>query len=273
MTDHVAVDAHADQALTHFEFEPDVHAKVTAGGKLGKNSFDSEEGGEKRKEATAGEMPGVIASTEVGYVSSNADVFHRGNKHDVAPGFPFIKRTEANGAQSLRRPDDEGERNPESAVHNRSKGCYRNRVDASRFQGHFHEPRESIPDVAVASIPTKRKEGEVRKSIPLRTAETLVEEVLSGAPALDAREEQGVGKGSLGKGRWKEKEAARPTKLEVGCLSSRLGARNMVVSLVSLLSSAPKQTAHSRGAALMTRVNETLKVSSTTEAKAVTATV
>ena len=218
MTDHVAADAHADQALTHFEFEPGVHAKVTAGGILGKNSFDSEEGGEKREEATAGEVPGVIASTEVGYVSSNADVVHRGNEHDVAPGFPFIKRTEANGAQSLRRPDDEGERNPESAVHNRSKDCYRNRVDDSRFQGHFHEPRESIPDVAVASIPTKRKEGEVRKSIPLRTAETLVEEVLSGVPALDAREEQGVGKGSFGEGQMEGKRSSTTNQARSGVL-------------------------------------------------------
>ena len=45
LTDHVAVDAHADQALTHFEFEPGVHAKGAAGGKLGKNSVDSEERG------------------------------------------------------------------------------------------------------------------------------------------------------------------------------------------------------------------------------------
>ena len=109
LIDHVAVDVHADQALTHFEFEPGVYAKKeAAGGKLGKNSFDSEEGGGKREKATAGEVPGVIASTEVDHVSSSADVVHRANEHGVAPGFPFIERTEADGVQSLRRLDDEG---------------------------------------------------------------------------------------------------------------------------------------------------------------------
>ena len=161
----------------------------------------------KREEATAGEVPGITASTEVGHISSSADVVHRGNKHDVAPGLPFIKRAEADGARSLRRLDDEGECNPESAVHNRSESCYRNSVDGSRVQGHSHEPRESIPDVAVESIPTKRKEGEKRKSITLRTAETLVEDLLSGAQALGAREEQGVGKGGVGEGRMEEKRS------------------------------------------------------------------
>ena len=54
------------------------------------------------------------------------------------------------------------------------------------------------------SIPTKRKEGEKRKSITLRTAETLVEDLLSGAQALGAREEQGVGKGGVGEGQMEE---------------------------------------------------------------------
>ena len=38
LIDHVAVDAHTDQALTHFEFEPGVHAKEEAGGKHDINS-------------------------------------------------------------------------------------------------------------------------------------------------------------------------------------------------------------------------------------------
>ena len=141
----------------------------------------------------------------VGHVSSSVDVVHRGNEHDVVHGFPFIKRIEADGAQLLRRIDDKGECNPEAVVHNQSKGSYRNRVDDQRVQGHFHEPRESVPDVAVASIPTKRKESEERKSEPLRTAETLVEELLSDARALGAREEQGVGQDSIGEGKMEGK--------------------------------------------------------------------
>ena len=77
----------------------------------------------------------------------------------------------------------------------------------------------------MASIPTKRKDSEVRKSEPLRAAETLVEELLSGARALGAREEQGVGQDSVGEGQMEGKEAARPSKLDVGCLPSRLGSK------------------------------------------------
>ena len=153
-------------------------------------------------------MPGITASTEVGHISSSVDVVHRGNEHDVVPGFPFIKRIEADGAQSLRRLDDEGEYNPEAVVHHQSKDSCRNRADDQRIQGHFHEARESIPDVAVESIPTQRKESEKRKSEPLRTAETLVEEPLSGARALGAREEQGVDQDSVGEGKMEGKRSS-----------------------------------------------------------------
>ena len=166
-----------------------------------------------------GQMEGKRSSTIKQARSGMLAESARGKEHGVVPGFPFIKRTEADGAQSWRRLNDEGECNPESVVHNRSKDCYRDRVDDSRVQGHFHEPRESIPDVAVASIPTKRKEGEVGKSIPLRTADTFVEELLSGARALGAREEQGVGKCSVGEGQLEGKRSSTIKQARSGVLA------------------------------------------------------
>ena len=59
----------------------------------------------------------------------------------------------------------------------------------------------------MASIPTKCKESEERKSVPLRTAEILVEELLSGARVLGAREGQGVGQDSVEERQMKEKRS------------------------------------------------------------------
>ena len=71
----------------------------------------------------------------------------------------------------------------------------------------------------MASIPTKRNEGEERKRIPLRTAETLVEDPLSGTRALGAREEQGVGKGSIGEGQMEENRSSTTSQARSGVLA------------------------------------------------------